>query len=128
MDIQGFNMTSSDTFDQFANTTGTVGEDTQTVAGYDLTAGFDVENGVLALIIGLIALGAVAGIQVVGSGLSDFSVSVIYKSIAFYAIWGLLSAFGLDALTAIPIFGWLLYFILTIVYSAGIIQQIGGVN
>lgn len=99
---------------------------TMDIEGYDVTAGFDLQTGVIAVVIVVMAIGVVAGISVLGSGLSDVSVTVIYKSVFFYTLWLLLSVFGLQGITIIPVFGWVFYFFLTLVYSLGVVQQVGG--
>lgn len=87
-------------------------------------------SGIIAIIIALMAVGAIAGIRVLGSGISDTSVKIIYNSVLFYAIWGILSVFtlnGLDAdgLLSIPFgVGIWIWFIMTLLYSLGIVQQI----
>ena len=85
-------------------------------------------DGFLALIIGIIALGVLAGIHVLGSGLSDASINIIYKSVFYYVLWGIFSvfAYGINdiGISSIPIFGMVIYLFLTIVYSIGIQQQI----
>lgn len=110
----------------FSNQTIDGSPQTGELEGYEVTAGFDLESGVIAIIVVMIAIGVIAGIQVLGSGLSDFSVSVIYKSVFFYSIWIIISAFGYDALGSIPIIGSIFYFILTLFYSLGVAQQIQG--
>lgn len=99
---------------------------TMDIEGYGVSAGFDLETGVIAVVIVVMAIGVVAGITVLGSGLSDVSVSIIYKSVMFYTLWLLLSVFGLEGITTVPIFGWVFYFFLTLVYSLGVVQQIQG--
>lgn len=94
--------------------------------GFSLDAAFDLQTGVIALIVVMIAIGLVAGIQVLGSGLSDISVKIIYTSIFFYTLWALLSVFGLPSITVVPIVGWIFYFFLTLVYSVGVVGQING--
>lgn len=99
---------------------------TMDIEGYSVDASFDLQTGVIALIIVMIAIGVIAGVQVLGSGLSDFSVSVIYKSVFFYSVWLLLSLFGTPSMFSVPIFGVVFYFFLTLVYSLGVVQQIQG--
>jgi hypothetical protein len=92
----------------------------------------DLTNGIIAIIIALIAVGAVAGIRVLGSGISETSVRIIYNSVFFYALWGILSVFALngannDGLNSLPFsIGYILWFLMTLFYSLGIVQQING--
>lgn len=104
------------------------GESTELgVEGYDINVGFTAQDGILAFIVAMIAVGALIGINVVGSGLSDTSVMIVYKSVAFFGLWGLISVFSFGGINAIPLVGWFLYFVLTFVYGLGVFQQIGGV-
>lgn len=88
-------------------------------------------NGILAVIIAMIAVGVVIGIRVLGSGISDTSVMIIYKSVTFYAIWGICSVYAVnglnnDGLSSLPLgFGNILFFLLTLVFSLGVLQNIG---
>lgn len=91
---------------------------------------FIVEMGIYSLIV--IAVGcaiiALVGLNIVGSGLTDESVKIIYQTTVHYIIWGVISTFGgFSALQLMPYgFGLLLYFIITLVYTVGIIQSISG--
>lgn len=84
--------------------------------------------GIIALIIALVAVGVAAGITVLGSGLSNFSVQLIYKSATYYGLWGVFSALGFVGFSSIPIFGLMLWLILTLIYSVGFFQtlNVGG--
>lgn len=93
---------------------------------YSVSSGWDFETGVLLFVVAMIAVGALVGIRVVGSGLSEQSVRIIYMSVALFGLWGLLSYFALDVLVSFPLFGWLIYFALTFVYGVGVFQQAGG--
>lgn len=86
-------------------------------------------DGLLALIIGMLTLGTVLGIHFLGSGLSDSTINIIYKSVLFYAIWGIFSVFALGTgnigILSIPMqMGTIMYIFLTLIYSIGIQQQI----
>lgn len=85
-------------------------------------------DGMLALLIGFIALGTALGITIFGTGLSDSSQNVIYKSVFFFAIWGIFSALGCGfngvGLFSIPVFGSVLYIVITLCYVVGVQSQI----
>lgn len=86
-------------------------------------------QGIIAIIIAVSVVGSIIGIRVLGSGLSEKTVTILYNTIFFYGVWALFSAFSLTLLLLIPIGGWIIYFILTAMLSFGIVQQInGGVN
>ena len=88
------------------------------VFNVNMTAGF------IALIIGLVAVGVVAGIRVLGSGLSEYSVQLIHKAAVYYGIFGVLSALSFTALFNIPYFGGFFWFGLTLAYSLGFFQSL----
>jgi hypothetical protein len=85
------------------------------------TASFSINmiGGLLALIIGLTAVAVVAGIRVLGSGLSEKSVTIIYNSTVYYGLWGIFSALSIVLFSALPLFGMLLWLGLTLCYSIG---------
>lgn len=87
---------------------------------------FDVNMtaGLIALIIALVVVGAVAGIRVLGSGLSNYSVQLIHKAAVYYGLWGIFSALSYVAFSSIPIFGLFLWIGLTLVYSIGFFQTL----
>lgn len=90
--------------------------------------GIDIGSsiGFLALVIGVMALAAIVGLRVLGSGISEESVSAILKGGAFLAIWAVFSVLALDLITvAGDLFLPIVYFVLTAVYTLGIINQIG---
>ncbi len=86
----------------------------------NMTAGF------IALIIGLVAVGVVAGIHVLGSGLDTYSVQLIHKATVYYGLWGVFSALALTGLITIPFFGAFFWLGITLVYSLGFFQSLGG--
>lgn len=91
------------------------------------SSSFDISSsiGLIGLVVGLMALAAVVGIRVLGTGVSEESVSAILKGTALLAIWGIFSVLALALLIQIPMLGPVFYFVLTIIYTLGIINQIG---
>jgi len=89
-----------------------------------LSLDFTMTTGIVAIIISAIALGLI-GIHILGSGLSDFSVKIIWNGIVFYGLWTIFSVLALTAIIAIPIFGVLLWFFLTLFYSLGVFGKMG---
>lgn len=84
-------------------------------------------QGIIAIVIAVSLIGSLIGIRVLGSGLSETTVKILYNTIFFYGVWGLFSVFALEWLLIIPLYmGWLIYFVLTGVLSFGIVQQING--
>lgn len=89
-----------------------------------LSLDFTMTVGLVALIAGAIALGLI-GIQVLGSGISDRAQKIIWNGIVFYGLWLIFSVMGYNSLASIPIFGVLLWFFLTFVYTLGIFNRMG---
>lgn len=119
------NGTDSYSFDSFNTTID--GADTEyEIDAFSVNAQFTLQDGVLALIIITVALGFVVGFQVVGSGPNTQATRIFYTSLFFYSLWGLLTVFGLPSITIVPVFGWVFYFFLTLLYSVGIVGQING--
>lgn len=92
--------------------------------GASLNLDFGMTIGLIAVIAGAIALGLI-GINVFGSGLSDFSVKIIWNGIVFYGLWSVFSVFAFNAIISIPLFGLMFWFILTVVYSLGVFGRMG---
>jgi hypothetical protein len=111
-----YNITGNQTLD--ATTSVLTNTGVQSVWDINMTAG------IIALIIALVAVGVAAGITVLGSGLSNFSVQLIYKSATYYGLWGVFSALGFVGFLSIPIFGLMLWLILTLIYSVGFFQSL----
>jgi len=60
-----------------------------------------------------------------GSVVSETSISTLIKGSAYLSLFLLVSAYVVSYLVAIPIFGWLTYFVLTGVYCLGMIGTFG---
>lgn len=90
--------------------------------------GFQINNlqGMLSIVIAVSVVSSLIGIRVLGSGLSEMTVKILYNTIFFYGVWALFSVFSLSYILLIPIGGWILYFILTGMLSFGIVKQING--
>lgn len=92
----------------------------------DVILNIDPVAGAISMIIIIAGVGAIIGIQVLGSGLSPESVRVLIMSIAYTGIWVILSFLAFPLIISIEIFGGLIYVILTIGYVIGIIGKFGG--
>ena len=82
-----------------------------------------VEGGIVILTT-VIFLAGVAGIQILGSGLSDNSHRIIMICSIYIGVWAILSVIALPLIWAIELFGGLIYISLTLGYVFGIIQKI----
>lgn len=85
-----------------------------------------VSAGIITLVVTSIALAVVSGVTVLGSGLNTEATKAIWKSAAYFGLWGLFSVFGLVLFGSIPVFGFPLYFLLTLFYSIGVLGSISG--
>lgn len=92
-----------------------------------LSLDFNMTIGLIVITIGAIALGLI-GLNVLGSGLSPFSVKIIWNGIVYYGLWTVFSVLGFNAITSLPIFGLFVWFILTLVYTLGVFNKMGGEN
>lgn len=82
--------------------------------------------GIIGLLVAVIALSAVVGLKIVGSGIGEFSARTIVIATGLITLWGLFSVLAMDGVTSIPIFGSIFYFVLTGIYAIGMFQAIGG--
>lgn len=98
-------------------------------AGVERSILFDVTAtsiGFFAIVAALVALGIIAGVRLLDSGLSGFSVKIIVMAAAFGGLWTVMSGMSVDLLTSIPIFGNILFFGLTLVYTIGSVFMLSG--
>lgn len=82
-------------------------------------------DGILAIMIGIVVVGAAIGFHLFGSGISDYSQAIIYKTMLYYSIWGVFSALSVGLITSIPFVGLFFWIGLTLFYSIGFQEQIG---
>lgn len=123
-DVGIMNLTDSVTGSISGNQTLTGSEDSLNLEDYDVDLAINFQDGLIAVVVGLIAIGVTAGITILGSGLAEYSVMILFKTIGYYSIWILFSTIGIDGFVIIPFFGWMVYFFLTVVYSLGIMESI----
>lgn len=90
--------------------------------------GFDIGGsiGVIALLAVIVGLSAVVGFKILGSGISEWSVSAILKGGMLISLWTIFSALSMALITGIPIFGAIFYFFLTVAYAIGVLNSFGG--
>jgi hypothetical protein len=81
-------------------------------------------TGIVILITAFVIVGVLAGIRVLGSGLSNYSVQLIHKSAVYYGLWAIFSAISFPVFAIIPLFGIFIWFILTLIYSLGFFQTL----
>lgn len=78
----------------------------------------------IAIIIGVVALGAVIGITALGSGLSERAQKIIFNSAVYYGIWGVLNALIVGVFLDMPLFGAFLLLCFSGVYTMGFLREI----
>lgn len=92
----------------------------------DTTFGLDPITGGIALIITLSVLGGVIGLRVLGSGLSEASVKIILLAFFYGGLWAILSLLSINLITAIELFGGIIYMFLTLAYAIGVVNKYFG--
>lgn len=120
----------SDTSSLDGNVSGTQGLN-ETETGIELDGSQEISmtlgGGVIVVLLAGISLLAILGIQVMGSGLSGVTVLGVFKATVLLAIWGLFSTGAINLFLEIPLFGMPFYFLLTLLYSFGVLRSISGV-
>lgn len=102
----------------------------------DLTSSLSVDSsfaidefwGLLSAIITISVIGAIFGIQLFNAGLNSESVKTLIIAISYIGLWGLFSLLSYDLIMSIPVFGAIIWFLLTFVYALGIVKKITGGN
>jgi len=92
----------------------------------DYTFGLDPITGGIVLIVTVATLGALIGIRIVGSGLSESSIKILMTSFFYGGIWTLLSVISANLIIAIEGFGALIYLVLTLLYAIGVVSKFFG--
>lgn len=91
---------------------------------------FDIWSslGLIGVVVGISAFAAIIGIRVLDSGESETTIQTILTVTGFMAVWGIFSVLGLALFTSAGTYGGIIYFVLTAMYSIGIIFQLSGGN
>lgn len=84
----------------------------------------DEFSGALVIIITIMVLACLFGLQIMGSGLSTTSVRIIMVGISYYGVWGVFSVLSYNLIVSIEIVGALIYIVLTIMFTIGILNKI----
>lgn len=88
----------------------------------------DAFIGATAWIIGIIALAGIIGLNVLGSGLTDWSVRVITIGTFYGATYVIFSLLSANLIISIELIGVVLYAVLTMFYAFGVFKRIIGVG
>ena len=104
-----------------------IAQDPGMITEYEEIEGFQFEIDSTAMFIGVIfsfmLFVGVVGINLFGAGLSEISVLYIVKFTAYMTMWGLLSFASLGLIQEIPIVGGIIWTLLTLVYTLGVILK-----
>ena len=97
-------------------------------SGLEVDTSFAIDEfwGLLGTIIVIALIGAIFGIQLFNSGLNSESVRMLIITFTYIGIWGLFSLLSYDLIMSIPIFGAIIWFVLTFVYTLGVIKKYTG--
>ena len=126
--LLGFNFGGYSVSDVVSTTTIVDGSSTTLINEYDFSFGIDEGTGWIAILVGLLTLGAVVGANVLGSGLNDTSSKAVMTIIVFTGLWSFFSVFGWNLITGIATWGVIIWFGLTLMFTIGVIRQIFGGN
>lgn len=88
------------------------------------TISFSLSGMMIAIFSVALALGAIVGIQVLGTGLSQFTVKSIVVIAVMMSIWLVFSTFGYEVFDTVPYFGKIIYFCLSLSYTFGVFNEI----
>ena len=126
--ISKYDVTYNSTVGQDISGSHVLNETTTELELEDVEGVFDINMvaGLTALIIGLTVLAVTAGITILGSGLKESSINVVYKAVAYYGLWGIFSALSFAFFLEIPMFGLFMWIALTVVYTLGYFQSFEG--
>lgn len=112
------------------NQTGTYlinGTDTSmTIGENNLILGISLTDGIMLTGIALGALMTVVGISVLGSNLSEYAQKGIINLALFGAFWVVFSVLTYQLVSDLAIFGWFIFFIISLIHFLGIFQLING--
>lgn len=88
---------------------------------------FDIASslGLIAIIGAGIILAAVVGTRILGSGVSEESVSAIWKGTLLLTIWAVFSVTAMGMIAQVAWLGPFFYLFLTILYCLGVVNQVG---
>lgn len=97
-----------------------------TMTGTGMTIDIATSVGFFVLITGLVALAAIVGMRVFGSGTAN-SMVIVYGT-AYGIMWGVLSAASYNLILAMSWFGSIIFLALTLIYTLGVINSFGGAS
>jgi hypothetical protein len=93
------------------------------IAGIDVGFWVDSTFAIYAFV-GLLTAIVFLGLHIIGNGFSDRSLQLVLELVSFVAVWALTSLFTFSIFNSIPIFGWIIWALLTISYAVGVFLDI----
>lgn len=93
--------------------------------GETFTADITGSLGMITIMAALMGLALVVGLSILGSKISDVSVSFVLKGSGFIAMWSGLSAVAMPLISQIGTLGGVLFFVLTCVFTIGMVDAVG---
>lgn len=105
---------------------GTTNQTTESFSISNIGATFYIDEfqGAIVIIIALLIIAVIIGLNIFGSGLSDQSVRIITLGLVYYGIWSIFSVLSYTLIVSIEVIGALVYIILTVMFTIGLIQKI----
>jgi hypothetical protein len=85
-------------------------------------------QGAMIILIAAVAVGTVAGISILGSGLSDTSQRIIFNSVLFVSLWAILTIVCSSLIFGTGIIFQLIWVIMTILFVIGLGSAMTGGN
>lgn len=111
--------------DDWSSTPGGYNNTTVNVPGASPVAiNLNSSTTILALLLGAIAVGIAGGVSILGSGLSGNAQNVLFNSVIFLGLWGVLSLFGASVIFNSNDAMLFLWIVLTIIFVIGLASHI----
>lgn len=85
---------------------------------------YDFNQFVGASLAGIIGGLVFIGIKIIGSGLNDQTVRILSGAVLFSTLWTMTSTFSSNIIKGIPIFGVIVWSVLSVVYVVGVIVEL----
>lgn len=104
----------------------TLDGNSSTISTEDATSQINLllSGGVFGALTASVALVCIVGFSVLGSGFSTVTVKTIMVVAFYMLLWTVCSFGAVSLLGEIPLFGITLYFLMTLVYSIGVIGEV----
>jgi hypothetical protein len=81
-------------------------------------------DGFLVIIVAILAVGVISGITILGSGISEYSQSILFQSFAYLGVWAVLSIPIHEVIGDMPYFFLPIWIGLTALLCIGIFQEV----